>query len=204
MILDIKLWIEKSKLYLIFLISVILWGILGPSKKPWCNWQDASIILTLILTIIVYVQGFWGEKRFKSVAAKELGEIGLFFIIIFSVIVMTAGLLLNTAHEYYPKIIKIKLPIWAIMLLFLIISIVLSYIDFQVGKNDDISMMKLFYYSDLPIIATILILFIYSIIINGCEEMEPFFSGAIAFQMIISILLASLFKDDNILKIKTT
>jgi len=200
---NFNLWFKKGILYFIFLLLVILWGIFGMSKNKWCNWEDASIILTLILTIIVYAQGFWGKRKFKSVADRNFGVIGLFFIALLIVIVMCGILLINSVHQYYPDVIKFELPRWAIMLSLFITSIVLSYIDYQIGKNDDTSMLTLFYFSDFPIIVTFFILFIYSLILSGDSVMHPFFSGAIAFQMIISILLASLLSNDEIINFKT-
>lgn len=199
MTFNFTVWIRSSWLYLLFLLGVFAWGKWGVNVNPWKNWEDASIVLTLILTLIVYGTGFWGPTKFKKV---ELSKIGLFVGAFFIVFVMCAALVINTAHQHYPQKIPFELSRCWIILIFLIVSILLSYIDYQIGKKEDISMMKLFYYSDLPIIATILVLFIYSLIIKEDSVMDPFFSGAIAFQMIISIFLASFFTNEDIIKIE--
>ena len=196
MLLNFNRWFNKSKLYLCFFLSVIIWGMFGIQDSTWRNWEDASVFLTLILTFIVYYNGFWGEKNFKGIQHEK---IGYFFLVIIGTLIGIVALLINALHYYFPQYISYEMPRFIVMPIILVISILLSYIDYQVGKNNYIFMMKLFYYSDLPIIITFLILSIYSILYMDSKELEPFYSGAIAFQMMISILLSSLFVDKDII-----
>lgn len=200
MILDYKLWWTESKLYLFFLLGIVLWGLFGLNKNSCHNWEEASITLTLILTILIYAQGFWGPKKFQSV---DFSKVGLFVIALLAVLITIGFLMADTIHQYFPNLVNIELPRWGIMALILFTSLLLSWMDYQIGKEDDIFMMKLFYYSDLPIIVTLIILLTYSIFNRNNHVVDPFFSGAIAFQMSISIFLASVLKHENILRIKS-
>lgn len=201
MILDYNLWWKEGKLYLFFLLLILLWGFWGLNPNKWHNWEEASIFLTLILTGIVYREGFWGSKKFDSFPSEKIGTTVILIVLIF---LFSLPLISNTLHHYFPKLpVAFEIPRCIIMSIILLISIILSWIDYQIGKEDDIFMIKIFYFSDLPIIVTFALLLIYSFIVNSNATIEPLFSGAIAFQMSLSIFLASIFSHQDIIKIIT-
>jgi len=197
---NLKLYIKKSWHNVLILLLTVLYGFFGVSCDPWKNWELASVVVILIYTLILYVDGFFISKRFKGLTMPKLG---LFLPALATIALMLWFLINNSFHEFFPESMKYYGRLKIMGMLFLT-SGILSWIDYEVGKNENICFIKIFYYSDLPVTITFLILFIYSIVMNRNQKFDPFFSGAIAFQMIISIFLWSLFTDDNIMTIEKT
>jgi hypothetical protein len=168
----------------------------GISKEPWKNWEDASIFFTWIYTFWLYMDGFFKSKKFKGLAIETIGLIVLAVIVLLAVVVF---LTFNLLHEFNAKAFW-ETPRWVVMLALLLSAALFSYIDFLLGeeKRDYSSgYNKIFYYSDLPITFAFIILFIYSLKMSANTMCDPFFSGAIAFQMMLSNFLWS-FMDDKV------
>lgn len=200
---------NDNKFVLIILGLTIIWGmfgstflgIFGPSKEPWKNWEDASIFFTMIYTVWLYFDGFFISAKFEGIGIKRTGLIVSACIALMAVVVL---LIIDFIHRL-DLTTHLQFPRYFVMVLLLISAALFSSIDFLLGEeNKDYSSgyNKIFYYSDLPITFVFAILFLYSLMMNGNAICDPFFSGAIAFQMMLSNLLWS-FMDDKVFEYKT-
>ena len=196
---NLRLYLKKSWHNILIMLITILYGFFGVSSCPWKNWELASVAVMLVYTLLLYADGFFISKHFEELTIPKLG---LFLPALVIIGFMLWFLINNSFHEFFPTLTKYDR--WKIMGMLFLTSGILSWIDYEIGKKKNIRFIKIFYYSDLPITITFLILLIYSRFMKENQELEPFFSGAIAFQMMISIFLWSLFTDENILKIETT
>lgn len=185
--LNLKKYISRGDniFVLIILALTVVWGFVGIAHEPWKNWEVAAVFLTFIYSCWLFANGFWIKRNFKGLPIGKTGVIVL--SIIFLGIVSY-----SLAFNQYDR--------WKIMLLLFIAAMLCSITDYLLGnesKNNPTfnGFNKLFYYSDLPITIAFGILFGYSLKMHGNEIMDPFFSGAIAFQMILSNFLWSFFDD---------
>ena len=201
------LWDKLSDRFSLFILAfVLLYGFFGKflpfdfNSNSASNWEDASITTTFIFTILLYIKGYFSgkEKLFEGFKVWKQGVIPiLVLIVVISIII----LIYNMFNGH-------KLDRRLNMLILFLITIILCWIDYQIGQNNNIKEVisrryhTIFYISDLPITVTLGFLLLYSVIIKilAVENMDTFFSGAIAFQLLISLLLWS-FADNIALKI---
>ena len=183
--LNFKKYISKGDniFVLVTLAFTIVWGFVGTAHEPWKNWEVATVFLTFIYSVWVFANGFFIKKHFSGLPIEKTGVIVLS---IFSLCVVTVIL------------VFFQFDRWLIMLLLFITAVLCSLMDYLLGKEEKecfSGFNKLFYYSDLPITIAFGVLLAYSIKMHDNKIMDSFFSGAIAFQMILSNFLWSFFDD---------
>lgn len=197
--------IRRNKLVFILLLFTVLNGFFGKtineycsstfwdflnywfSKISWKNWENASVISTLIYAAFYYYKLF-RNPEYEKVKRAHLGLVGLFLFII-TVLSVVSTIQMN--RVIYMAIICA-------------ISGIYCYIDYKLKTGDlELSYTTTLKYSDIPVSIAFLILLIYSAILNFTDpmeliKMEPFFGGAVAFQMILSNIIWS-FTDDKVM-----
>lgn len=198
-----KYFAKRSNLFVLAILSLtVIYGVFGFSKQLWKNWEDAAVFFTLVYTIFLYAKGFFIKDRTTNKATFEglpLAKIGLIALGVIILAIVTTFQVFNVIHEFRPESL-FETSRWIIILLLFLMAAIFSWIDYLIGNaglpvsND---FMRSFYYSDLPVTFAFGILFCYSVKMDGETNMDPFFGGAIAFQMMMSNFLWS-FMDDKI------
>lgn len=191
-------YLQHSKLSLFLLILGVGYGFLGVSEDPWMNWEHSSIGITFILTGIMYVDGFFLKKNFVNL---DISKVGLMVLAIIAIVISSGVLVSHAAYEFDPNS-KFSMSIArSIRMGVLLLSVIaLSWIDYSIGKNGNPEYRKLFFYSDVPVSVTIGILFAFALVQGVNSGLEPFYSGAIAFQMMMSILIWTFVSSDEIIE----
>ncbi len=174
---------------IIILVPTIIYGISGimfKNDRPYRTWEVAAVCSTIAYTLMILITGLSGDK-FKGVNYKQGIIIGLLlvFIIYFA---------LSTLAEEL-EIVDIPLQRVGIMMLYLCISICYVVIDFiliraHIREEDEIK--KSIFYCDGPscVIFSVLLIFAYISEFQKINELnDTFFSGTIAFQMILASIV---------------
>ena len=198
-------------------IITIIWGFGGFSLKNdinyWKNWENACVFSTVFYTILLFITGLFGGrfvglidlqvnadlKEFLKEHLKKVGTIvsSLIIIVIFAIFIGKENLLL----------IDIPLNRIELMALYFFISLLYLKINKILAKSnipEKDEMKNSILYCDGPISFTFLILVIYAMVLGSQKindlGINPFFSGAIAFQMILSNIIWGII--DNSQRIK--
>jgi len=165
--------------------------------SPWKNWEISALGYTLIYTIIIYVEGF-RKKYFKSLVGDMgvllgLSVAGLFFVFLLS------------GNEFF-HLFTFSFDRRLSMVLLLITTVLFVALDFilfkaLVHKHPTVSRAYFLSlkFSDVPILIAFSFLAIYAFILGKSEidkeHMDSFFSGTIAFQMMLSNIIWTLTDD---------
>lgn len=194
----LKMIVDKTsdRIALSILILVILYGIfstflpIGIGIKPEHNWENASLFTTFILTISLYINGYFSQKKlFKGITHYKLGIIGFLVLILVPAAIFLLGYNIAKNYLFIPRC-------WIMFILF-VVALILSWIDLQIGQNTEVEKKysqrysTIFYTSDIPITFSLCILFVYSLFTKylGYGDMDSFFPGAVAFQMLVSLFI---------------
>ena|ERR1051326_207988 len=177
-------------------IPPVLWGILKGDSSPWQDWEEGSVVMTITYAIIVYVKLFRDDEVDKKSILWVLPA--LFFISLAAVLsifgdgdISIKGHALRSTRTWNMGLLFVG------SFLFCVVDIILSRSGCY--RNSYINSLK---FSDIPVTIAFLILLIYSWRIGRSSPelatlMEPFFGGAVAFQMMLSNVVWS-FTDDAI------
>ncbi len=203
----------------VFIITII-WGFglfFETDILYWKNWEDACVFSTLAYTVLLYLSGMFGGK-FKGVIDLNKGvDLGLYLKVYLKVYLKKVGaiglliifigiLAISIGKE---KMVFIDIPLGRIRIMLLYFLISLSYfglniilIKIDVPEKDEI--VNSIKYCDGPTCITFFVLFIYAYWLGSQKinelKIDPFFSGAIAFQMILSNIIWGMM--DNSARIK--
>jgi hypothetical protein len=186
-------YMEKRRFSSIILVLAVILAMTkfsGLSKAPaWKNWEFSALFSTLCYTIYIYYEAIFKKKILDNIKGSWGFLLGFGFV----------SLLLLTLIEGNEVIhlFNFRMNIaWTLFVLVLITG-VFSVIDYIFSKSLKDSMKAIshsyrlsFWFSDLPIFLAFTVLTIYCVILvasgNLSADMDAFFGGAIAFQMITS------------------
>jgi hypothetical protein len=183
-----RFWsVPSNRFVLLITVITILFGVLGTS---WERWEVIAIAFTLLYTIWVYVDGFFLRKHLGNIKTENIGVIGLLLLGLLLLGYVTWRVTIEVADVGAHLINRptIMLCLFMSSLLFCILDGLLAVN----GKDYSESYKRLLRYSDLPICVAFFILFLYSLKIEKLPNMDAFFAGAIAFQMIVSNVIWTL------------
>lgn len=168
-------------------------------------WEDVSIVATLFYAFSIYLAGFI-FKKFEGLDDWHKGLIGIIVLLIIPLISISyiLGFLSifstrmdNLYNEYF------ILYRYGKMIVLLIVSLLFTLVDYIMLKkanNGKINFATNLYVSDIPVSIVFLVLLIHAIYV-GNETIEKnnlnhFYEGAIAFQMIFSNIIW-MYNDDK-------
>ena len=181
------------------LLLAVIWGFFGGNGTPWHNWEGAAILFTFIITVVLFIDGFFGEQVYdldSSDIKDTIKKIGIMALCVFAIAILTYILINNM---FFKDISSSRMSRSKIMFILFSIACIFGLYDSLLGRYAKEKYIRgfqrAFYYFDIPTILAFGILFIYSFKVG--DSMEPFFSGAIAFQMILTIFLWS-FNNPNV------
>lgn len=193
----VRRYVRRNWWVILFIfIPPVLWGILKGDPSPWQDWEEGSVVMTITYAIIVYVKLFRDDEVDKKSILLVLPA--LFFISLAAVLsifgnsdITVKGYVFRSTRTWNMGFLSLG------SLLFCVVDIILSRSGRY--KNSYINSLK---FSDIPVTIAFLILLIYSWRISQSSPelatlMEPFFGGAVAFQMMLSNVVWS-FTDDAI------
>jgi len=167
------------------------------SAQPWQDWELSAIMFTLFYTAYVYGNGFL-QKYYDDIGGQRSA-----LLIISGVMLFIASLLAVNDHlgwfNWYPKV-------RGLLVLLAITASLFAYVDFNFGyflqpKHPKVSAAYFasLVFSDIPTAIAFTILAGYAFGLGPDkikkENMDAFFGGAIAFQMIVSNLIWTLTDD---------
>lgn len=190
-------WVQILAPFVVFGLT-IFWGFTLKNDEHCKSWEHACVYSTLIYTGLLFGAGLLGDK-FKGVNSRQAIGISLllFCIILFAISTLKEELVF---FEVSLCRIIIMLLYFLISLSYFIINIVLIKADIP-EKDEIINSIK---YCEGPISLIFIILFIYALDLGSQKindlGIDPFFSGAIAFQMILSNIIWGII--DNSQRIK--
>jgi hypothetical protein len=193
--------IEKAGV-LLMLIGAVLWGLYRGSDKPWKDWETASVRVTAVYALIIYLKLFLD---------KDIGRIKLFLafpalsLIWLATMISTSGELeINGRRLLVGSRANIMMLLWLGSSIFCILDLLLA--SEKNSKYRD-SFKQSLRFSDFPVMVAFLVLWYYAHKIQSkpslAQMMEPFFGGAVAFQMMLSNVVW-LLTDDPIFSHKKT
>ena len=178
-------------------IFYCFWG--GPNSDSMRKWENASLAVTIIYTLVVYIFVLWKPNKLQTIQrACAVTICGLVIVTIILIVAKEADLIeINATIDRQEKM-------WAIWLgaaAFLIINVIML----KAGENR-IALKKNLFFSDIPVCTTFFVLALYAtkIGVNTMpspikETWDAFFAGAVAFQMISSNVIWA-FNDDELFK----
>ena len=190
-------WVQILAPFIVFILTIIL-GVTLKANEYCKSWDQACVVATLIYTGLIFGAGLAGEK-FKGVDNNQV--IGI-CLLLFAIILCS----ISTLRE---KLVfsDITLCRLSIMGLYIIISLSYFFINILMikanvpEKDELINSVK---YCEGPIAFIFVILFLYACSLGlkkiGDLKIDSFFSGAIAFQMILSNIIWGMM--DNSARIK--
>lgn len=209
---EIGRYFKKNKYIIIFFFIAVLMGatnIFGLSKQPvHKSWVLSAFVFTFGYTIVFHFAGL-KKKYFERLGGVKSWAVILANLFLLCITVIIANDFLKLLNFYPSRFISLLL-----MLIFAFIFSILNWIlhkHFQQesdSKTDVSNSQKKIYsdlsnnfrstvfMSDLPTTITFLILAIYCFFINSFIQMDYFFSGAVAFQMMASNAIW-IFNDDK-------
>ncbi len=208
---EIVKYVKKNKTTIIFFFLAILLGAtnifgLGNEQLAYKSWELSSFVFTLGYTVAFYAFGY-RNKYFKKLGGEKSIAIAIAIFILLLIITYIANDYLNIFKQSPGR------PL-TLFLMFLFVF-VFSMINWALHKHFDSKSQSTkvtrrkerftdlsrdfrsaVFMSDLPLAIAFLVLFVYYFI-NQAPNMEYFFSGAIAFQMMYSNAIW-IFNDDRI------
>ncbi len=201
----IKKYCKKNWYIVLFLPAAIIFGMLDYFGNYWKGFELASVLMTLIYTIILYLRMFYYSDVDKtalrgSIIALIIGIASIVFSVILSV-AEKISIKLDTFSidtiVYGSRDITLGL-----LCLGTLMFCVVNYKLYKSNTKHKESFLRSLQYSDLPVFITFLIL--WSTVVPFSKNLhdpilEGFYGGTIAFQMIYSNIVWS-FIDDPILE----
>jgi hypothetical protein len=184
-------WKYIERAFVILLLGLAVAFGFKSSDKPWKNWEFAAVTATIIYAAVIYWKIFFD----RDVAPRRaiLSIPALMFIMWADWVSKNSG---STV---------------VVMLLLSIGSSLFCLVDYLLmsGKSKyAASLKKTFKYSDLPVTLAFLILLAYSYSIKSnpklTQTMEPFFGGAVAFQMMLSNFVWAFIDEPILAKVSVT
>lgn len=189
-------YVTKNLYFVAILIGMILWGWLRGGLKPWENWEHASIIGTMLYAAGLYMKLFLDNQLSGKKLALAVLAVGMLLI--------ASGLSGIPDLSIGGKAIYTNSRTTTMFLLFVAASLFCA-LDGVFATHDgrySVSYKNSLKFSDAPITLAFLTLWLYSMYVQSdqklAESLDPFFSGAIAFQMILSNFVWSITDDDII------
>lgn len=195
------LYIRLNILPLFLLSTCIVLSVtkfFGYSKlSPWKNWEVGALGYTLIYTIILYIQGF-RKKYFKDV----VGDMGVLLGLSIAGLVFVFLLSGNEFFHIFTFSFDRRLSM-VFLLITTILFVALDFILFRALVHTHPTVSRAYFlslkFSDIPILIAFSFLAIYAFILGEAEidseHMDSFFSGTIAFQMMLSNIIWTLTDD---------
>ena len=198
--------IKPVIIWIIFLASVAAGFLNLFDNKPnfWKSWEFSSVFATLVYTLFLYIFGFIQEE-FKGLPMKDIAILLVGLICLFFITVITAFPSFSLGSYSY-KIERIHS-----LIVLTITSGLFWLLDYKISRKcENVDIKRSFHlskvYSDRPITIIFSIMTLYCAYINftiadpeQIKHFEPFFSGSIAFQMMISNLIRTI-NDDPIIE----
>lgn len=186
-------YLKKNFIIVLFLIFGVLWGVWRGDPTPWNDWEEAAVGVTIGYAIFVYAKLL---KENAISGRRALLVVGALVCIILAFSLSYFGEIAVKGHV----VVRGTRPNILGWLFFG--SLLFCYVDWLLagGRYRD-SYKKALKYSDVPVTIAFLILWRYSCSIQDntklADMLEPFFAGAVAFQMMLSNVVWS-FTDDPI------
>ncbi|MFM2224727.1 MAG: hypothetical protein RJA07_929 [Bacteroidota bacterium] len=198
------LYIKNNRFSLSCLVfcGVLGWSnFFGLSKlAPWKCWETCALGFTLLYTVYIYAQG-WRKKFFKELDGGIGLILGIAFILLLFVNLISANEFINIFNFHLDRP-WVMISLLSTTFIFVIVDFLLfKFLFIKQPKISSAYLLSL-KYSDIPITLTFTFLTIYSFILkheNKLEQMDAFFGGTIAFQMMLSNIVWT-FTDDAFLK----
>lgn len=200
-------WDNKIIMLLIlFVIIIPFWK--GTSGNYGQIWENVSIVATIFYAFSLYLAGFY-FKKFEGLTEKEKGLIGIIVLLLIPLI--SLPYIVGFLKIFFVNMDKLYNDYFLLsrsskMSILLIISILFAFVDYKMLKkaNDNkINFATNLFYSDIPVSVAFATLLIYSLFIGNetikKENLDHFFEGAIAFQMIFSNIIW-MYNDDEFWK----
>lgn len=188
-------YLQKNWYVVLLIILAIVWSIRRSSSKPWHDWEIASIVTTIIYAAIVYIKLF----RDNEIERKKL-LLSVPALAVIGIAALMSGiekLDVNGMTLFESSRTKTMGALFIGSCCFCAVDKLLG----TPGSTTEQSFMKALKYSDVPVMLAFLVLWYYSWSIGSnpdvMAQMDPFFAGAIAFQMMLSNVVWS-FTDDDI------
>lgn len=192
---------------IIILVIAIIYGISGivlKNDRPYRTWELAAVYSTIAYSVVLWLLGFL-RKKFEGARFEQ----GMIITLLLLFIVYCAYSTLAEELKLFDR----PLHRVGIMVLYLLISITYIAIDFilirtTTNKSEKEEVKNSFFYCDGPtcIVFSVLLIFAFISKIQKTNELnDTFFSGAIAFQMILaSIVWGIIDNSERIRKCKLT
>lgn len=199
-----KLTMNNIVILAMTLFTLILPFWKGTNGNYGSVWEDASVFATVCYAVIIYTVGFFGGK-FTNLNDSFKGLIG---IIVLVIIVLSLPFILGFLKLWFAEVgdlySKVNLARTYKMLILVGIALLFFVVDLIMLKKadtDKINYATNLYQSDIPVLIGLIVLCLYAFHIGDQviedQNIDHFFEGAIAFQMIFSNIIW-MYNDDGL------
>jgi hypothetical protein len=201
---DYKRFLKKTWYIFCLILIAFLWGVFKRDTKFWSNFEESSIILTLLYSIFIYIRLLLDKTVNKQDVLIALPALlGALLLISLSVWAQVGGGLDLKSRNGFGITIESKRNIT--MGLLTIGTGFYLLVNFILTRNESTYKevyIKSIQYSDVPVAITFLLLWASTFALNDISNeifFDSFYGGVIAFQMIYSNIVWS-FIDDPIIE----
>lgn len=198
---------KKNWYVFLMVISAYLFGVFKGDNSFWLDFEGASIAITIVYSIIIYITLYRDSAVQKEAVLKALPFlfVGILLILLSVLAGLGNGLNLVSGNGFGVSLSgerKVTMGLLACGTLF---YAMVNYVLMRGESKFKLTYVKSLQYSDIPVVITFMLLWASTFQLENylgegeIEKYEAFYGGAVAFQMLYSNIVWA-FIDDPIIE----